>query len=164
MVWRVYDQVIDAGAYMAAALMAFIAFGVTIDILARYTLGWSFGWMLEMSEYAMYAATMLATSWVLREGGHTAIDLITSALPPRTKSAVEFFANAVGLATSVLLAWYALQAAIKSFNTGRMVFKTLTFPDWWLMAVIFVGMTSLAIGFLRRLLGAAPEASAPPAH
>lgn len=162
MIWKVYDRVIDAGGLAAGALVAFIAFGVTFDVVIRFTLGWTLGWMLEMSEYAMFAATMLGTAWVLREGGHTSIDLVTTALPTRAKAIVERIASTVGLATSLVFSWFALQAAIRSYDSGRMIHKTLSFPDWWLMALIVVGMATLAAGFLRRLLGVPAGAAAPP--
>lgn len=162
MIWKAYDRVIDAGGLAAAALMAFIAFGVTFDVVIRFAFGWTLGWMLEMSEYAMFAATMLGTAWVLREGGHTSIDLITARLPTRTRAIVERIASAVGMATSLVFCWFALQAAIRSYASGRMIYKTLSFPDWWLMALMAVGMAALAAGFLRRLLGAHTGAVSPP--
>jgi TRAP-type C4-dicarboxylate transport system permease small subunit len=155
MIWKAYDRLIDAGGLAAAALIAFIAFGVTFDVVIRFSFGWTLGWMLEMSEYAMFAATMLGTAWVLREGGHTSIDLVTAALPTSAKAIVERIASAVGLATSLVFCWFALQAAIRSYASGRMIHKTLSFPDWWLMALLVVGMATLAAGFLRRLLGGA---------
>lgn len=164
MFWKAYDRLIDVGGLAAAALLAFIAFGVTFDVVIRYAFGATLGWILEMSEYAMFGATMLGTAWVLREGGHTSIDLVTAALPDRARAIVDRIASAIGLATSLLLGWYAVQAAMRSFGAGRMIYKTLSFPDWWLMALIAVGMVTLAVGFLRRLLGAAPHVASPPAH
>lgn len=164
MLWRAYDRLIEAGGLAAAALLAFIAFGVCFDVLIRFIWGVTLGWMLEMSEYAMFAATMLGTAWVLREGGHTTIDLFTAALPSHARVVVGKVASAIGLATSLLLGWYAVQAAIRSSGAGRMIHKTVSFPDWWLMALLVVGMASLAIGFLRRLLDAASDTNSPPLH
>ena len=164
MFWKTYDRLIEAGGLVAAALIAFIAFGVCFDVAIRFIWGVTLGWMLEMGEYAMFAATMLGTAWVLREGAHTSIDIVTASLPTRARGLVEKIGSSIGLATSLLLSWYSLQAAIRSFGAGRMIHKTVSFPDWWLMSLLVVGMASLAIGFLRRLLGAVPDANRSPPH
>jgi TRAP-type transport system small permease protein len=153
MFWKVYDHIINVGGLIAAALIALIAFGVTIDVTIRYLFGATLGWMLEVSEYAMFAATMLGTAWVLREGGHTSIDLVVSSLSEKTRRIASRLANLIGLSTCLFFGWFALLASIKSFRSGTMIYKSVVFPEWWLMALIIVAMASLALGFLRSMLG-----------
>ena len=157
MFWKAYDHVINAGGLLAAALIAFIAFGVTIDVTVRFLFGVTFGWMLEVSEYAMFAATMLGTAWVLREGSHTSVDLVVSSLPEKSRRVAAKLANLIGLCTCLFLGWFALLATLKSFRSGTMIYKSVTFPEWWLMVLIVVAMSSLSLGFLRSIMGQDPD-------
>ena len=46
------------------------------------TLKWgSFPWLFEAVEYALYVGVFIGAPWVLRQGAHIRVDVVTAALP-----------------------------------------------------------------------------------
>ena len=152
---RLYDRLIDLAALLASLCVAFIALGVTADVAVRYFAGGAIRWMLEVSEYLLFAMTFLGAPWVLREGAHTAVDIAVEALPEAGRRVCAVAANAIGLVTSAGLLWYGWLAAAASRATGTMIFKSVVFPEWWTLALIPFCGALLAIEFVRRLARAA---------
>jgi len=149
--FRVYDWLIEAGAVLAAASIAFIAVGVTLDVLVRaFNLG-AIKWMLELSEYLLFAMTFLGAPWVLREGAHAGVDILVASLPPRLQRVSGGIANLLGLATSAAFLWFGGMAAQSARAAGTLIYKTVVFPEWWVLALIPLCGLLLIVEFLRRI-------------
>ena len=58
-------------------------FAVLIPLnLFLVTVKWgSFAWLFEAVEYALYVGVFIGAPWVLRQGAHIRVDVITAALP-----------------------------------------------------------------------------------
>ncbi len=151
---RVYDWLIDAAAAVASLGVAYIALGVTADVAVRYFAGGAIKWMLESSEYVLFGIAFLGAPWALREGAHTAVDLLVEALPSAPKRHCALAANGIGLATSVGLFWFGGIAAMQSRALGTMIYKTVVLPEWWILAVIPFCGALLAIEFGRKIRAA----------
>ena len=54
-------------------------------------------WSNEVSELLLYAITLLAAPWLLREGRHIRVDIVLRALPKRAAYACEWIADVLGL-------------------------------------------------------------------
>ena len=148
---RVYDWVIDAAAAAAALGVAYIALGVTADVAVRYFAGGAIKWMLESSEYVLFGIAFLGAPWALREGAHTAVDLLVEALPAMAKRYCALAANGVGLATSAGLFWFGGIAAMQSRSLGTMIYKTVVLLEWWILAIIPFCGALLVIEFGRKI-------------
>jgi len=105
--------------------------------------------MLEVSEYLLFAMTFLGAPAVLRASAHTAVDVLTDRLPPRAKRAAALAAHGIGLVTSCGLAWYGYHATAQAWRDGTLVFKQVTFPEWWLYSFIAFCGALLVIEFVR---------------
>lgn len=152
---RGYSRLIEAGAALAAVGIAFIALGVTADVAVRFFANATIPWILETSEYLLFAIAFLGAPWVLRLGAHTAVDILVKAVPPPVQSVMGVAANAVGLATSAALFWYGGLAALQSRALGTMIYKTIVFPEWWVLACVPLCGALLAIEFVARMVRAA---------
>jgi len=123
--------------------------GVTADVAVRFVAGGTIKWMLEVSEYLLFAMTFLGAPAVLRAGAHTAVDVLVDRLPRGGRRASALLAHGIGLVTSMGVAWYGALATTQAWRGGTLVFKQVTFPEWWLYALIaFCGML-LVIEFVR---------------
>jgi TRAP-type C4-dicarboxylate transport system permease small subunit len=110
-------------------------------------------WTDEVSEYAVYAITLLAAPWLLRLGQHVRVDIALRLLPPPVGWALELLADVIGLAVSLALLWYAAVAVAASARTGSITVKMLVFPEWWVLAPLPVCFLLLAVEFVLRLRG-----------
>jgi TRAP-type C4-dicarboxylate transport system permease small subunit len=151
-VLRLYDRLVDLAAILAAAAIAFIALGVTADVAVRFAAGTTIRWMLEVSEYLLFAMTFLGAPAVLRAGAHTAVDVVIDRLPPAGRRGATLLTHAIGLVTSVGVAWYGSLATLQAWRGGTMVFKQITFPEWWLYALIAFCGVLLVIEFTRLIV------------
>ncbi|MBM3485547.1 MAG: TRAP transporter small permease [Alphaproteobacteria bacterium] len=154
---RLYDAVhrlLAMGAWLA---VAFITVGVSIDIVLRNLRWGSIPWILEASEYAMFVLAFLGAPWVLRLGGHVRVDIVLTGLPPRARARCEAIGDAIGLAVSLVILYYAAAVALASRAQGARVIKEFIFPEWWIFAFVAWTALLLVIEFARRLASAGRE-------
>lgn len=137
--------------FLAGAAFAVLAVLITIDILLRNFGVVSFPWLLEVSEYVLYFATLLAAPWVLRQGAHVRVDLLLLILRPSWSRVVEVVADLLGLAGSAVLAWHGWRITADAFLRGDIVIKELVVPEWPILAAIPVAGILLTFEFMRRL-------------
>ena len=69
-------------------------------------------WSNEISELMLYAITMLAAPWLLREGRHIRVDILLRALPKRVAYASEWLSDIIGFACCLWMLWYGAAAAL----------------------------------------------------
>jgi TRAP-type C4-dicarboxylate transport system permease small subunit len=150
-----------AGLAMAAAWLLLAMVGlITVNVTLR-SLGWGvIAWTDEVSEYAVYAITLLAAPWLLRLGQHVRVDVAIRTLPPAAGWVIELIADAVGVGVSLALLWYGAIAVVASARTGSITVKNLVFPEWWVLAPLPLCFLLLAVEFGLRLraLYAGPRA------
>src|SRR5690606_32537053 len=95
---RAYDALIVGLAIIARAIFGLMAFFIGADVLVRNLTGGGLAWVIELMEYAMYVATVFAAPWVLREGAHVCVDVVTANLPVRIRHVVNAFVCLLGSA------------------------------------------------------------------
>lgn len=160
-----YDRLLDGLAAAAGLLVLAMVGLITVNVTIR-ALGWGvIGWTDEVSEYAIYAVTVMAAPWLLRQGQHVRVDITVRALPPLAGWLLELLADALGIAISLVLLWYAASAVRDSARTGSITIKTLVFPEWWVLTPLPLCFLLLAVEFSRRLvrLACGPRAPRPSA-
>jgi TRAP-type C4-dicarboxylate transport system permease small subunit len=85
---------------MLAALVAIsiglTAFLIPLNLLLIKVRWGSIWWLHEAVEYALYFGVFVGAPWVLHQGAHVKVDVITSALSPQAAARVEKFMDLVG--------------------------------------------------------------------
>ncbi|MGH8429640.1 MAG: TRAP transporter small permease, partial [Solimonas sp.] len=112
----------------------------------------SLPWLIELSEYLMYAGTFLAAPWVLRQGSHVRVDVLLVALPKRLAMRAEQIVDCCGLAISAVLLYYGAAVVADAWRGGMVAYKTWYVPEWLLLLAIPLGCALLAIEFILRIL------------
>ena len=160
---RLYDRLLDLFGMLTGAIGAFLAFGITADVLTRLARFGEIEWMLEASEYALFYLTFLGAPWALREGAHVRVDLLLSHVPAAAARKMEILADALGLLASAVLATWAVKVVVASYSAHSVVDKVLVFREWWLLAIVPVSCALLCIEFVRRIARALRDRMAPEA-
>ena len=136
------------------ALLAMVAI-ICADVLTRNVafpgLPRGVAWSNEVSELLLYAITLLAAPWLLREGRHIRVDIVLRALPRRAAYACEWIADILGLVSCLWLVVYGASAAWKSQQSAALSIKTLVMPEWWFLAPLPICFALLAVEFLFRM-------------
>lgn len=161
---RLHDLAILAMAVLAAAILGGLVVLICADVALRNLRMGNLPWSVELSEYGLYAATLLGAPWVLSLRAHVAMDLVPGLLRAGPRRALDLLACAFGAAICALLAWKGVGVVLASQARGAMIWKTLVFPEWWFLVLVPFAMGMLALGFLRQMIetvagqGAAPAA------
>lgn len=137
---------------IAGLLIGFVMLLVCVDVIGR-NLGFrSISWTVDVTEYSLPLATLLAAPWLLHRNEHVRLDLFSNTLSERWRIRMERFGALVAALVCVALAWYGVQAMLNARSMGSLVMKDLVFPEWWLFAPLPVLFGLLAVESLRRLV------------
>lgn len=160
---RVYNAFYEFLGYVTAALIAFIAIIISLDVVMRNTGLGTLPWMLEVSEYAQFLATFVGAPWVLKHGAHVRVDVLISNLPARIAWAIEILGDVVGLLSCAILLYYSLSIMGTSLREHSLMIKILIIPEWYVFAVVAASLLLLILEFICRLWRArnAPPPAAP---
>jgi TRAP-type C4-dicarboxylate transport system permease small subunit len=137
-----------------AAISGFVVFAttavITLNVVLRAATGFWIPGDVQLAEYAMLLLTAFAAPWLLHSGQHVRVDLLLQSLPPRVGWACELAADVLGLAVSLLMAWYGSQVLLASLAEGRRVVNQLSFPEWWMLWPLPMMFALLAVEFVLR--------------
>ena len=152
MIGHIFDRALWMLAVCSAGILGLIAVTIAINVALR-NLGLPviYG-ALDAIQYALMIATFMGAPWVLAQGGHVKVDLLTSALPPQAEQTVGRVTNLIGAVTAGILGWYGLQAAIASAARGSMIRTSFVIPEWWMLAFVPASMALCVAVFLRKVL------------
>jgi C4-dicarboxylate transporter, DctQ subunit len=157
---RSYDRLVAGLGLLAGFIFGAMALGIGVDVTLRNVHGSGVGWLIELLEYAMLVATLLAAPWVLREGAHVTVDILVSNLPAGARRLMRLLSSGAGLVICLTVLGYGWKSAALAFERGSMVYKSFVFPEWWVLALLPLCMGMLAIEFAR-LLWRTGRANAP---
>jgi TRAP-type transport system small permease protein len=150
-----FGALIEGLALLASlALLAMVAI-ICADVLTRNValpgLPRGVAWSNEISELLLYAITLLAAPWLLREGRHIRVDIVLRTLPARVAYACEWIADVLGLVACLWMVVYGSSATWKSQQSAALSIKTLVMPEWWFLVPLPVCFALLAIEFVFRM-------------
>ena len=84
-IWSALDRAITAMMALGAAIIIIDMLAVSVDVILRYSIGFTYTGLFELTEYSLLWITFLATAWLLKINGHIRLDLILDRLNPRRK-------------------------------------------------------------------------------
>lgn len=99
-----------------------------------HALGFTLPWTTEVTEYALYWLTFLGAPWVLKEGGHISIDILTQRLGATARALLARVIAFLGALISAILLYYAIAVLLKAVDEQTQIVRTLTVKEWWIYA------------------------------
>jgi TRAP-type C4-dicarboxylate transport system permease small subunit len=146
----VHTAVLAGIATLVAVAYGLAAVLMTVDIGIRALNVGALPWLLELTEYLLYAGTFLAAPWVLRQGAHVRVDVLAAGAPAPWSTRMEIATDVVGAMVSGVLICFGSVAVAEAWRDNTMQFKTWAVPEWILLAPIPVAATLLMIEFVLR--------------
>lgn len=137
-----FDRLIDALATIAGVLLCALTLLICVDAVGRIPsklpatahLSYTIAWTLDVAEYTLYIITFFGAPWVLRDGGHIAIDLVVHQLKPASRQRVITVTHVICAAVCAVLFYFACRVWWTSFSENVLVIETFRFPEWWLLS------------------------------
>lgn len=150
---RLFDLVVNALAVVAALLIGAVMIMVSGAVISRYFFGDPQAWVIEISEYSLLYCTLLGAAWVLRQEGHTRVDIVLNALKPRHRALLNTYTSVLGILACLILLYYSSLTLYSTYERGLVLFKIFETPKYLPLAVIPVGSFFLVLQFVRRAVG-----------
>jgi C4-dicarboxylate transporter DctQ subunit len=148
-VWIVFDKMIEFMAALAGLIMVFITIAVCRDVVMRYFFANPSIWVVQTCEYALLWMVFLATTWLLREGGHVSVDILLARLKGKPKSLLSIIMYSIGGLACLLLTIFATQYTYESIVEHITDVRAVTVPKYAVFIIIPIGSAFLVIQFFR---------------
>jgi TRAP-type C4-dicarboxylate transport system permease small subunit len=147
--WRYFDRLTDLMAALAGVILIFITAAVCYTIGMRYLFTKTTIWLMQTTEYALLWIVFLATTWLLREGGHITTDLIYTHLNKKAKFTLDCIMFVIGGLTCAVMVYFGTEYTIQCVQKGIMDVRGVTLPKWIIFVIIPAGSILLTLQFFR---------------
>jgi TRAP-type C4-dicarboxylate transport system permease small subunit len=147
--WKFFDRLTDVMAALAGAILIFITAAVCYTIGMRYLFAKTTIWIIPMAEYSLLWIVFLATTWLLRVGGHITTDIIYTHLNEKSKHYLDctiFIVGGLACAAMFFLGVLHVGDCIVGAVTDV---RAVTVPKSAVFMIIPVGSLLLTIQFFR---------------
>ena len=157
---RWFDHLLVGCAYLSGALVALMAAGISYEVFMRRVLNNPTAWVTDFSEYALLFITFLSAPWLLREGGHVSMTVMTERLSPTKALLLRPVVMLIGAIICAVILHRTGVATWDLYQDGTVLFRTIKFAEFWIWWVMPFGMLLMTIQFLRMLTGSVNDLAA----
>lgn len=147
--WSVFDMLIDGMAALAGIILVFITGAVCYSIGMRYLFTRTTIWLMQTTEYALLWIVFLATTWLLREGGHITTDILYTYLNERSRRTLDFIMFVLGGLSCLIMVYFGGSYLVECVMNGVTDVRAVTVPKWLVFIIIPIGSLFLTIQFFR---------------
>jgi C4-dicarboxylate transporter DctQ subunit len=147
--WTFFDRMIDLMALLSGVILVFITGAVCYTIGMRFLFTKTTIWIIPTTEYALLWIVFLATTWLLREGGHITTDLIYVHLNEKTKRSLDCIMYGIGGLTCAAVLFLGVLHVGECMVGGVTDVRAVTVPKTAVFIIIPIGSLLLTIQFFR---------------
>jgi TRAP-type C4-dicarboxylate transport system permease small subunit len=148
---RVNSALCDGAiALSAAGLLASLAL-IGWAVVMRYVLNRPPVWTDDAVGFLLVAIVMLASAQVLRRAEHIGVDLLTERLSGRAARWAQAWSALAAGVVAVILVVNGWETAMESRQFGIVTEGRLELPVWWLMLLLPLGGSMMALVALESL-------------
>ena len=147
--WRFFDKLLDVMAASAGAILLFICAAVCYTIGMRFLFTKTTIWIMPTAEYALLWIVFLATTWLLREGGHITTDIIYTHLNTRTKHILDCIMFVIGGFACAMMVCLGIVHMWDCIINGVTDVRAVTVPKSAVFIIIPIGFILLTLQFFR---------------
>ena len=153
----------EIGTILALAGMVLV---ITVDVVTRNFLHFSYQMSDELSGYFLVAATFLAMPVALAHDAFHKVQFLENALSERMRAKLQIVVAFLALAVCLTMEWSLARFVVLSFQSGSIAMTDLATPLWLpqLLMPIGFGLLSLIMAVLIVVKIAALRAVAVRAH
>lgn len=140
---------ISVNRWLLIALLAVMSTLVVVNVIARYTFGFSFSWVEEVTRYMMIWVCFLGAGPALRVGGHIAIDTLHQSVSPAISKFLRLLIVVIIASTLVAIGWLGIDYAQFAWEQETPVLGW-SYGRIYLAMPIGALLTLIHLGFIAR--------------
>jgi C4-dicarboxylate transporter DctQ subunit len=142
---HIYNFFRDGLAIISGFLVVAMVLYVSASVFLRHT-PYPMGWGLEVAEYSLIILTFFSAGWLLKNRGHTRIDIIIDLIKkPRARSIVDGILYVITAVISLFLMIFGVIVTWENYLSGTLQVKIYIFPKWMLCIIIPIGLFFVVI-------------------
>lgn len=132
---------------MFGALLA-----ITLNIATRLVDGWSIAGLDGYAGYSIAAAFFLALPSAFQQGDHIRVTVVLQNVGQRTRTWLEYWSLAIGLAMATYLAWFSCRLVWLSYLYHDVAPTGDATPMWIPQLSMALGTVGFALAFFHALV------------
>ncbi len=117
---------------------------LTLQVVSRYAFNRSISWGEELSIFAMVWLAYFGASYAVRQRRHIRITILTDAISPKARKAVEIVCNLFFLAFDLFLVYGTWNMTVLSYQTNQIAAAS-GLPRWIALAGMPLAFALLAV-------------------
>lgn len=137
--------------YIGQAVLMVMVLLVVVDIILRRFFNSPLPWSLEVIQVMLVVVVFFSVAYCGTQKAHVSIDVVTSRLPSKARTAIDILTHILGIVILVYMAWGGIVSAIGKFNDHR-VTGILPIPIYPFVFVVAFGCILLALVILVQLI------------
>ena len=145
-----FNRVVLYLAYLVALSIGLFAVLIPLNLFLIKTQLGSIWWLYEGVEYTLYFGVFIGAPWVLNQGAHVRVDVLTAGMSRESARKFERVMDIAGAALCALLCFYGSRITIWEFQDGTMPDKDLRIPTGYMMVIFSASFFLLAVEFIFR--------------
>lgn len=149
--WSAFDKLVDGMAGAAALVMVVITIAICREVVMRYFFASPSEWAIPFCEYSLLWMVFLGTTWLLRENGHVAVDVIHAHLPPKIRAGLDVVTHSLAAVAVGVMVLLGSQYTYECVLNGVTDVRAVTVPKAAVFVIIPFGSLLLLIQLLRMI-------------
>jgi len=146
---RIFDKVVDYALLAAAVMVVMMAVVVSVDVILRKTINFTWSPLYEIIEYSLLWMTFLGTTAIMRMNMHVRMESIMGMLSPRAQALLNTITSVVCAILAVWILFYTTKLTVHDYRTHFTVATILNPVKWPIEIIIPIGFFMLFIQVVR---------------
>ncbi len=135
-------------AYLGAALLAWMLFALSVQVIARYIFSSGFAWTEESTRYAMIWMVFIGAVCCTKQGIHVAVDALEEVFP-KSKLILKTVQYVITVIYCGLVCYFSV---LNLSNAAKQTSPSMKIPMNYLHLVFPISMTLIILYTLRHLV------------
>ena len=147
----IFDNILTGAAYLSGFIIILMMLSISYEVVMRYFFTAPTTWAIDFSGYMQHALVMLGAAWVLKNGGHTKIDIFSNRLQGKKRAILSLLTSSISLVACSLFFWKGLEATWGAYQRGDFLYREVEIPSALLLAFFPLCFFLLCIQFAREI-------------
>jgi len=149
----IFDKIIDYMLLAAAVIVVLDAIVVSVDVLLRKFIGFTWPPLYEIITFTLLWMTFLGTTAIMRMNSHVKMDSVTGRLSPKAQALINGVTSTLCALLVVGIFFYTVKLTVSDYQTNFILATIVNPPKWPIEIIIPIGFLMLLIQIIRNAHG-----------
>lgn len=137
--------------WLGVMLMTLVLVLLSMQVIGRYALGWSFAWIEEVSRFAFVWSVYFGFVVAAEKDRHIRVSVQIAFLPPLAQKVLLTFADTIWLGFNAIVIWFGTIYIADMFDFP-MVSQTTGINIAWIQMIVPLGFLLLSIRVIQVMI------------